>query len=115
VLLFPSLAEGFGWPIAEALACGCPVITTDAAPMTEVGGDAAFYLPRLEPTDNVSLWADGGARVLLQVLNRSSAEREKWAEKGLDWARRFSADAAVDAYLSVYQRALTMDASSGST
>lgn len=113
VLLFPSLAEGFGWPIAEALACGCPVITTDAAPMTEVGDDAAFYLPRLEPTDNVSLWADAGARVLLQVLNRSSAERERWAAKGLDCARRFSADAAVDAYLSVYQRVLTMEASGG--
>ena len=36
--LFPSLAEGFGWPLIEAQACGCPVITTDAAPMNEVGG-----------------------------------------------------------------------------
>ena len=115
VLLFPSLAEGFGWPIAEALACGCAVITTDAAPMTEVGGDAAFYLPRLEPTDHVDLWANGGARVLLQVLNRSSAERERWAANGLERARRFTADVAIDAYLSIYQRVLTMEASSGAT
>lgn len=42
-LLFPSLAEGFGWPIAEAQACGCAVFTTGRAPMTEVGGEAACY------------------------------------------------------------------------
>jgi glycosyltransferase involved in cell wall biosynthesis len=48
-LLFPSHAEGFGWPILEALACGCPVVTTDAAPMTEVGGQAASYIPLCPP------------------------------------------------------------------
>jgi glycosyltransferase involved in cell wall biosynthesis len=37
-LLFPSLEEGFGWPIVEAQACGCPVITTARAPMNEVAG-----------------------------------------------------------------------------
>ncbi|MEM9143622.1 MAG: glycosyltransferase, partial [Bacteroidota bacterium] len=46
VFLFPSLEEGFGWPIAEAMASGCPVVTTDCAPMTEVGGEAGFYIPR---------------------------------------------------------------------
>ena len=40
--LFPSFAEGFGWPIAEAMACKCPVITTNEAPMTEVGGKRPF-------------------------------------------------------------------------
>lgn len=42
VLLFPSFAEGFGWPVAEAMASGCPVITTDEAPMTEVAGGCSF-------------------------------------------------------------------------
>ena len=45
LLLFPSLEEGFGWPIIEAQASGCRVVTTGKAPMTEVGGNAAFYLP----------------------------------------------------------------------
>lgn len=49
-LLFPSLYEGFGWPIAEAQSCACPVITSNSAPMTEVGGPAALYIdPRDEP------------------------------------------------------------------
>ena len=43
-LLFPSLDEGFGWPIIEAMASGCPVITTNRAPMNEIGGRAAFYI-----------------------------------------------------------------------
>jgi glycosyltransferase involved in cell wall biosynthesis len=46
VFLFPSLGEGFGWPIAEAMASGCPVVTTDEAPMTEVAGEAGFLIPR---------------------------------------------------------------------
>ncbi len=41
--VFPSIYEGFGIPVAEAMACGAPVITADAASLPEVGGDAAIY------------------------------------------------------------------------
>ena len=109
LLLFPSLAEGFGWPIVEALACGCPVITTDAAPMTEVGGDVAVYLPRLASTDDANLWAQKGAQVLVEVLKRPSAEREERAAMGCAWARRFAADVAIEGYLSIYQRVLALE------
>jgi glycosyltransferase involved in cell wall biosynthesis len=44
-LIFPSIQEGFGWPVLEAQACGCPVFASDIAPMPEVGGDAACYFP----------------------------------------------------------------------
>ena len=43
-LLFPSLYEGFGWPLIEAQSCGCPVITSNRSPMTEVAGSAALYI-----------------------------------------------------------------------
>lgn len=42
-LIFPSLQEGFGWPVAEAQACGCPVFASALDPMMEVGGKAARY------------------------------------------------------------------------
>lgn len=115
VLLFPSLAEGFGWPIIEALACGCPVVTTDAAPMTEVGGDCAAYLPRLGSTDDMTLWAHAGAQIVLDVLKRPPAERAQRAAKGRAWADRFAADIAIDGYLSIYQRVLALESSQGST
>jgi len=110
VLLFPSLAEGFGWPIAEAMACGCPVITTDDVPMTEVGGDAATYLPRLAGHDGLSAWAQASAQVLAAVLDRPPAERERVAEIGLVRAARFNAEAAIDSYLAVYERVLSLEA-----
>lgn len=113
VLLFPSLAEGFGWPIAEALACGCPVITTDAAPMTEVGGDAAVYLPRLACADDLDGWARDGAQVLIGVLGRSGGERERHSTAARARARRYAADVATDAYLSIYQQVLARELSRG--
>lgn len=48
-LLFPSFEEGFGWPVLEAQACGCLVITTGRPPMTEVAGEAAIYIDPNEP------------------------------------------------------------------
>lgn len=71
-LLFPSLHEGFGWPLIEAQRCGCPVITSNRAPMNEVAGSAALYIdPDDEPAaaaliaknlDSLSLLREGGFR-----------------------------------------------------
>ena len=44
VLIYPSLYEGFGLPVLEAMACGCPVITSNVSSLPEVGGDAAFLV-----------------------------------------------------------------------
>jgi glycosyltransferase involved in cell wall biosynthesis len=105
-LLFPSLDEGFGWPIAEALACGCPVLTTGEAPMTEVGGPHAHYLPRALPGAGLSAWAEQAAATLQQVLERPLAQRQAAAEAGVDWAARYKADRAIDGYIAVYQQVL---------
>jgi glycosyltransferase involved in cell wall biosynthesis len=104
-LLFPSLAEGFGWPIAEGLACGCPVLTTGEAPMTEVGGTAAHYLPRWQATQSLAVWAAEGAQVLDALLQQPPHERAARREAGLRWAERYAPDAAIDAYLLLYEQA----------
>src|SRR5205814_10035727 len=72
-LLFPSRFEGFGWPIAEAQACGCPVLTSKAAPMSEVAGEAALLR---DVTDE-----NGFAQDLLQL--RDPGLRAKFRELGL--------------------------------
>jgi len=110
-LLFPSLAEGFGWPIAEALACGCPVITTDQDPMREVGGPHAHYLPRLNPGESGRQWADSGAELLANLLARPAEEREAAARVGIEWTRRYDADRAIERYLEIYAAVLAREAS----
>ncbi|MEQ1662992.1 MAG: glycosyltransferase family 1 protein [Thiobacillus sp.] len=108
--LFPSLAEGFGWPIIEAQACGCPVITTDEAPMNEVGGPASRYLPRLAASDDPQAWAAHGATVLNALLTLDAAERQILRAQCCEWASRFNQDAAIEGYLSVYRQILGRDA-----
>lgn len=110
-LLFPSLAEGFGWPIAEGLVCGCPVITTGEAPMSEVGGTHAHYLPRLASRADLPAWADKGAALLCEVLDRPDRERERSREAGIAWARRFDAAHAIERYLDIYSSVLASERS----
>ena len=94
LLLFPSLEEGFGWPIIEAQACGCPVVTTRRAPMTETGGDAAIYCEEGE-------WARGAAA----VLEMDELQRRELVAKGMENARRFSVKKMAQAYLEFYKQA----------
>ncbi len=105
-LLFPSLAEGFGWPILEAMACGCPVLTTGEAPMTEVGGTVATYLPRPICGEGRAVWAEQGAAAVADLLRREPLARDAEAQAGRARAARFSADAAIEGYLCLYRRVL---------
>ena len=91
-LLFPSLREGFGWPIVEAQACGCPVFTSNRVPMTEVGGNAAIYL---DPADVAGAAA---------VIGSSLDDIPQLRQAGLENAKRFSSSAMISAYSSLYGR-----------
>lgn len=105
--LFPSLDEGFGWPIAEAMACGCPVITTDRAPMNEVGGKSCFYIPRM-PENKISTekWAYESANVLNKVVSMGEKDRENLVAAGIKNATRFDTKRTLSDIELVYQRVL---------
>lgn len=105
--LFPSLAEGFGWPIAEAMASGCPVITTQAPPMTEVGDNAAFYIPRRPATQHAAAWAMAGAQAVQKVVALAEDQRQAVIAAGLANANRFEPAQALDQIEAIYQRILT--------
>ena len=81
IFLFPTLYEGFGLPILEAMASGVPVITSNQAPHTEVGGDAAIYADALSPES----LADG----IIKILDDNDLSRSL-KEKGLLRVREFS-------------------------
>lgn len=108
VFLFPSLAEGFGWPIAEAMAAGCPVITTAEAPMTEVGGAAAFYISRLPAGGNIDSWAKAEAQILRQVVELSPSDRAALIDAGLSNAARFDAPTALNQVEATYKNILNI-------
>jgi glycosyltransferase involved in cell wall biosynthesis len=81
VFCFPSLREGFGLPILEAMACGCPTVVSDIPVFHEVGGDAAEYF------DSYS--AESLANKLSEVL-RDSERRRNLRAKGLKRAACFT-------------------------
>ncbi|HXK14615.1 MAG TPA: glycosyltransferase family 1 protein, partial [Gaiellaceae bacterium] len=93
-LVFPSLYEGFGQPPLEAMACGCPVASSNAASLPEVVGDAARLF---DPHDPQAI-ADAAREVL--------DDPKPWIERGFARAAQFSWDATARATDAVYAELL---------
>jgi glycosyltransferase involved in cell wall biosynthesis len=94
VLVYPSLYEGFGIPILEAMKVGTPVVTSNVTAMPEVAGDAAVLV---DPLD-VEVMAEGIDRVLRDADLRRTLQR-----RGRERAAAFSWEAACGQYLDVYR------------
>jgi glycosyltransferase involved in cell wall biosynthesis len=96
-LCHPSLVEGFGNPVAEAMACGCPVVTSNRSSMPEVAAGAARLVNPEDPADI--------ARALVRVAcNPDLAESMR--KRGLSRAKNLSWDACANGTLAVYREAL---------
>jgi glycosyltransferase involved in cell wall biosynthesis len=93
--IMPSLYEGFGLPILEAMACGCPVVTSDGGSLAEVAGGGAQVF---SPTDI------GGMADAVAGLLRSPEERQRWRVSALSRAADFSWEQAARQTISVYHR-----------
>lgn len=91
-LIFPSLLEGFGWPIVEAQACGCAAYVSNRKPMTQIAGDAGIFI---DPED-----AGAAAAVIKGTLPSLAAYRDR----SILNAGRFTSTAMVDEYLRAYEQ-----------
>ncbi len=101
VLLYPSLYEGFGLPILEAMACGTPVVTSNVSSMPEVGGDAVLYVDPVKDQDI--------ANKLSIVMNDKNV-REEMIAKGFKQAKKFSWERCAKETIEAYsQIAKTVD------
>ena len=94
---FPSLDEGFGIPVIEAMAWGVPVITSDRSALAEVSGEAALHI---DP-ENIEELATA-----LQTTMESPGLRKELAVRGLEWSAKFTWQAAVEKTWNVYQQLL---------
>ncbi len=96
LLAYPTLGEGFGLPVLEAMACGAPVLTTRRLALPEVGGDAVAYT---EPD------VDSVAQALSALLDDEERRRELSAA-GLERAATFTWDRSAQAHLEAYRKAV---------
>jgi glycosyltransferase involved in cell wall biosynthesis len=96
VFVYPSLYEGFGFPILEAFKSGCPVITSNLSSLPELGGEAAFYL---DPTNTLEI-----ASTIDQVISLSTAKRNQVISLGFKQVSKFKPQTTAKQTLNIYQK-----------
>jgi len=97
LFVYPTIYEGFGLPVLEAMACGLPVITSDIASLPEIVGEAGI----LVPTGDLDALFDA-----MKMVTHDKELREKLTNQGLLRARNFSWERTAQLTLQVYQRVL---------
>jgi glycosyltransferase involved in cell wall biosynthesis len=98
--VYPSVFEGFGLPVVEALACGTPVLVSDVSSLPEAAGDTGYCLP----PDNVEAWTEALAHVIHDPVWREDA-----GQRGRAHAARFAWSHTAAQTVASYRRALNLD------
>jgi glycosyltransferase involved in cell wall biosynthesis len=91
VFVYPSLYEGFGLPVLEAMSCGCPVVCSNASSLPEVAGDAAVLVNPLDIEDIAK-----GIRIAMN-------SRVELRKKGLEQVKKFDWEKTARQTLAVYR------------
>lgn len=95
--VFPSLYEGFGFPVLEAFSCGCPVIAAGTGSLPEIGGDAAIYF---DPRERDSL-----IRAIQEIIDNEK-QRDDCISKGFIRVKEFSWEKTAQETKRVYENVL---------
>jgi alpha-1,3-rhamnosyl/mannosyltransferase len=95
--IFPSLYEGFGLPIIEAMACGCPTISSNRASLPEIGGDAAHFFDPMEICDMAES---------IQKVCEDTEYRHTLARRGPEHANNFKWEASFKKHMALFETIL---------
>lgn len=98
--VYPSLYEGFGLPVIEAMACGCPVITSNRSSLPEIAGDAAILI---DPENNAEL------ENAIQNMLKDHSLRERLIRKGLERAGNYTWEECAKKTIDVYKKVLNIE------
>ena len=96
--VFPSMYEGFGIPVLESMACGCPIVLAKHSSFPEVAGDAGFYFD-LNSSEDLK-------NKINQLLTDENLRKE-YSEKGLVQAQKFNWDNAAEQCFELYKKAIS--------
>jgi glycosyltransferase involved in cell wall biosynthesis len=96
-LVFPSLAEGFGLPVLEAMSAGKPVFISDLTSLPEIGGTEAYYFRDFEPATIISTYRNG-----IREYDNDPGKKERLRQ----WAGRFSWEKSAADYLDFFNNVL---------
>ena len=94
VFIYPSIYEGFGLPVLEAMACGTPVITSDTSSLPEVGGDAVLYT---DPNSSTKLAQQ------IEILCSDRDLQKKHSELGLKRSANFTWQKTAEKYIQLFE------------
>jgi len=94
LFVFPSLYEGFGLPVLEALQCGCPVLLSNNSSLPEVGGNAAFYFDPMKKGELQTVAKD--------ILDNQKKITQKNNSRELQ-LKKFSWDITTQEHIKVYK------------
>jgi glycosyltransferase involved in cell wall biosynthesis len=101
--VFPSLYEGFGLPVIEAMACGCPVITSNRSSLPEISGEAALLI---DPENDIQL------ENAMAQLSNNDALRNELIKKGLLQVKKFKWNKCAEETVNFYKRVIKNENSS---
>lgn len=94
-LVMPSMYEGFGLPVLEAMQSGCPVITSKNGSLPEVGGDAVYYIDSEKKSDLITA---------LEIMIKNESERLKFIQGGLIQSKKFTIKKMISETVRAYEQ-----------
>lgn len=97
VYVQPSFAEGFGFPVLEAMACGCPTVVSNTSSLKEIAGPSVLVNPNVQ---------EDMCQVINSIISLTPKKFQELSKKGIDWSKKFTWENTAKETVKVYEKVL---------